>query len=192
MPISVSSEDRQTVLRWLRHGRELATDIKGERACHRDVIWSLLVEAVAVIDRLPDQEKRWLTSGTRSGGWNMVGLTASDLKDIERIRLLSAMKPYDGQTKVTPQSGDIDRAIGVMGWLTWCNSARLPDRLKKAAIALAKGGETDAVHRIYCPTRKPNRQNIHEIKTRTVGLILAGLKTDYGIAPGDGLTFREV
>lgn len=191
MQASVSSEDRQVALRWLRHGAELAQDLKGDRAVHRDVIWSLLVEAVAVIDRLPDQDKRWLSSGTRSGGWNMVGLTVADLRDIERVRLLSAMKPYDGQTKVTPQSFDIDRAIGVMGWLTWCNSARLPDRLKKAALALAKGGETEVVHRIYCPTRKPNRQNIHEIKTRTIGLILAGLKADLGIVPGDGLSFRE-
>ena len=191
MPNSFSPEDRDRVQRWLGHGAELALELKQERATHRDVIWCLLCEAVDVVDRLPDQEKRWLSSGTRSGGWNMVGLTYAELMELERIRLLSAMKPYDGVTRVAPQSNDVDRALGVMSWLNWCNAARLPHRLKRAAVALARGGESDIVHRIYCPTRKPNRQNINEIKVRTVGFITNGLKKYYGLVPGDFLSFTE-
>lgn len=192
MTTSSSLEDRITALGWLAHGGELAVGLKGDRAKHSDVIWQLLEEAVAVIDKTPDNERRWLTSGNRSSGWNMIGMTRADLQEIERIRLLSAMKPYDGTTKTSPQRNDVDRALGVLGWMRWCNAARLADRLTKAAIALARGGDKEGVHRLYCPTRKPNRQNITEIRTRTVGFILTGLKNEMQIVPAEGIAFREV
>jgi hypothetical protein len=191
MTTSSSLEDRINTLSWLTHGGELAVALKGDLAKHSDVIWQLLVEAVEVIDKSPDNERRWLTSGNRSGGWNMIGMTRQDLLDIERIRLLSAMKPYDGQTKYSPQRNDVDRALGVLNWLRWCNSARLPDRLTKAAVALARGGDHDLVHKLYCPTRKPNRQNVSEIRTRTIGYIQTGLKKDLGIIPAAGVSFLE-
>ncbi|MEY9138591.1 hypothetical protein ABIE79_010119 [Bradyrhizobium diazoefficiens] len=191
MSTSSSPEERTTILSWLTHGGELAAGLKGDRAKHSDVIWQLLVEAVEVIDKTPDQERRWLTSGNRSGGWNMIGMSRAELFEIERIRLLSAMKPYDGQAKYTPQRNDVERALGVLSWMRWCNAARLPDRLAKAAIALARTGDSEIVHRLYCPTRKPNRQNVTEIRTRTVGFILTGLKNHFGIVPAAGITFEE-
>lgn len=184
-------EERTKALGWLTHGGELAGALKGDRARHPDVIWQLLVEAVEVVDKTPDQERRWLTSGQRSGGWNMIGMSRAELIEIERIRLFSAMKPFDGQSKYSPQRNDVDRALGVLSWMRWCNAARLPDRLSKAAIALARGGDQEIVHRLYCPTRKPHRQNVMEIRTRTIGYIQTGLKADLGIVPGDGITFRE-
>jgi hypothetical protein len=192
MMTSSSLEDRINAMSWLNHGVELAVALKGDRAQHKDAIWQLLVEAVEVIDKTPDNERRWLTSGNRSGGWNMIGMTAADLKEIERLRLFSAMKPYDGATKYAPQRNDVDRAIGILDWLRWCSSARMADRLTKAAVALARGGDQEIVHRLYCPTRKPHRQNVHEIRTRTVGFILAGLKKDLGIVPDQSLTFKEI
>jgi hypothetical protein len=189
MTTSSQHEDRVQALGWLAHGGELAVELKGDGAKHSDVIWQLLVEAIEVIDKTPDQERRWLTSGQRSGGWNMVGMSRAELIEIEKIRLLSAMKPFDGNTKYAPQRDDTERALGVLAWLRWCNAARLPERLTKAAVALARGGDLEVVHRLYCPTRKAN---FHEIKTRTVGFILTGLKKDLGIVPGDGITFKEV
>lgn len=191
MTTSSRLEDRAKALGWLTHGGELAVALKGEHAKHSDVIWQLLVEAVEVIDKTPDQERRWLTSGQRSGGWNMIGMSRAELIEIEKLRLLSAMKPFDGNAKYAPQRDDTERALGVLAWLRWCNSARLPERLTKAAVALARGGDIEVVHRLYCPTRKPHRQNIHEIRTRTIGFITTGLKTDLSIVPGDGITFKE-
>lgn len=191
MTTSSSLEDRTNAIGWLTHGGELAFALKGDRAKHSDVIWLLLQEAVETIDKTPDNEKRWLTSGNRSGGWNMIGMTRRDLIEIEQMRLLSAMKPYDGATKYAPQRNDVERALGVLDWMRFCNAARLPDRLTKAAVALARGGDQELVHKLYCPTRKSNRQNINEIRTRTIGYIMTGLKTVHGIVPADGLTFRE-
>lgn len=122
---SSSHEDRVKTLGWLTHGGELAVGLKGDRAKHIDVIWCLLSEAVEVIDKTPDQERRWLTSGNRSGGWNMIGMSRQELIEIEKMRVLCSMKPFDGQTKYAPQRNDVDRALGVLEWLRWCSNARM-------------------------------------------------------------------
>lgn len=188
--ISSSPEDREKALIWLGHGAELARRLKGEKARHRDVIWCLLSEAVEIVDRLPDQDKRWLTSGTRSGGWSMVGMSKSELKELERVKTLSAMSPFEGTTKVSPQSADVDRALGVLEWMRWLNQSRLAERLKRATVAMARGGETEAVRRLYSPTGKMrDRQALYEVKTKAVGFILSGLRRDLGIAPATDIRF---
>ncbi len=186
---TVRPSDIDDALRWLSHGAELAYDLKGDRATDADVIWQLLIEAVEVIDKTPNRERGWLTSGQRSGGWSMIGMTRADLIEIEKIRLLSAMKPYDGKAKYMPQRDDEERALGVLEWIRWLNAAKSGDRLSRAAIALARGGDHEIVHRLYCPGRKPHRQNVREVKVRTTGLIMTGLKNDLGIVPGDGISF---
>src|SRR4051812_42534738 len=87
--------DIDTALKWLSHGEKLACALKGDKARHTDVVWQLLTEAVEVIDKQPDQERRWLTSGNRSS-WKAPGLSRADVIALERVRLLSAMKPHDG------------------------------------------------------------------------------------------------
>lgn len=197
MALSLSPDDRYRILRQLSHGAELARSRHGDRATHHRVIWALIEEAVDVLDRLPDQDRRWLTSGTRSGGWNMVGLSDVEAADLERIRILCAMKPYDGQAGYTPQRDDTDRAVDVMGWLRWCapkddTASEKSRRLVKAAVALARGGDTEAVHRIYDPKGKRyHRQMIHEIRKRCADLVLRGLREDCNIIPGSGLSFEE-
>lgn len=177
---------------WLAHGGELAVALKGDRACHSDVIWQLLVEAVEVIDKQPDQERHWLNSGKHSGGWNTTGMTRAELIEIERIRLLTAMKPYDGDTKYAPQRNDVDRALGVLEWMRWLNSAKSGDRLSKAAIELARSGDIDIVRAIYCPDRKSRgRQIAHDVRTRAIGFVLAGLRDDLGIVPAGGVSFND-
>lgn len=177
-------------LLWLSHGAELAYDLKATRAKHSDVVWQLLVEPIETIGKMPDQEKRWLSSGSRSG-WRSPGLSRADLVDLERIRLLSAIRPFDDDvTRLLPQGRDEDRALGVLEWLRWVNAARSGDRLSRAATALARGGDSEIVQRIYCPGRKPNRQNVREVKVRTIGFILTGLRDDLGIVQGDGISFR--
>lgn len=183
--------DIEDALTWLDHGAELARDLKGTKAKHSDVIWELLVEAVEVIDKTPDRERRWLTSGTRSG-WKSPGLSRADLIGLERIRFLNSMKPYDAeQTRYLPQGDDEERGLGVLAWLRWLHTAPSGDRLSKAAVALARDGDCEIALMLYCPGRKSDRQNIHEIKIRTTGFIQTGLKKDLGIVPGDGISFRR-
>lgn len=183
--------DVAEALRWLNHGTELAHDLKGTRAKHRDVIWQLLVEAVEVIDKQPDRERRWLTSGTRSA-WKAPGLSHADLTALERVRFLSGMKPFDdSETRYLPQRDDDERALGLMGWLRWLNAAPSGDRLRKAAVALARNGDCEVARMLYELEGKTDRKYENEIKVRTAGLILSGLKNDLGIVPGDGINFRR-
>ena len=141
--------DIDGALDWLSHGEELAYSFKGDMPRHSDVIWQLLIQAVEVIDKQPDQERRWLTSGNRSG-WNAPGLSRADLIALERLRVLSAMKPFDdGATRYLPQRDDEERALGVLAWMRWINAAKSGDRLSRAAIELARGGDTEAVARLY-------------------------------------------
>lgn len=184
--------DPGRALSYLDHGAGLARALRGDKAKPADAVWCLVTEAVDLVDRLPDQERRWLTSGHRSGGWSNTGLTASELQEIERIRAMSGIAPLQGEARYQPQKSDLERALDVLEWLRWLNGARHPRRLTKATVALARGGDHEAVHRLYAPNRKPNRQTIHEIKTRAAAFILRGLKNDLGIVPGPDLTFHLI
>jgi hypothetical protein len=185
------SEKQVQALRWLAYGARLAIGRK-TKPCHNDVIWSLLVDAVDVTDRLPDQERGWLTSGTRAMKWQGDGLSQAELKQVEIARVMSGINPFaGGQTNYSPQRDDVERALGVLEWLRWLNNTRLPQRLTKAAIALARGGDTEAVRKIYAPNRKPDRRHVSEIRARTNGLITSGLKKDLRIVPGEGVSFVE-
>lgn len=183
--------DIEDSLGWLDHGAELAHDLRGDKAKHRDVIWELLVEAVEVIDKSPDRERRWLTSGTRSG-WKAPGLSRAELIDLERVRFLSAMKPFDdSETRCLPRRDDEERALGVMGWLRWLHTAPSGGRLSKAAVVLARNDDCEVARMLYELGGKTDRKYANEIKVRTAGLILTGLKNDLGIVPGDGISFQR-
>ncbi|MET4324449.1 hypothetical protein ABIB80_000254 [Bradyrhizobium sp. i1.15.2] len=185
------SSDTDATLCWLDHGAELARDLRGDKAKHRDVIWQLIVEAVEVIDKTPDQERRWLTSGLRSNWKHPTGMSHAELIALERVRVLSAMKPFDSdQTKYSSRRDDEERAMGVLAWMRWVRAAKSGDRLSKAAVVLARSGDSEIVQKIYCPNRKPNAQNVHEVKIRTAGLIMTGLRDDLGVVRGEGISFR--
>jgi len=177
------------ILRWLQHGASLALREKGEAASHRDVIWKLIEDAIESINKLPDQERRWLSSGTRSGGWGQVGEEARDIRELEKNRVLSGMKIADGDATYSPQSADIDRAMGVLEWLNALHQHRNGDRLKKAAVLLASKGDTDAVAKVFSPNRKPGRRMVYEIRSMATSIILAHLK-NIGIFPAGRVDFR--
>ena len=183
--------DIEDALGWLDHGADLARGLKGDRGRHSDVIWQLLVEAVEVIDKQPDRERRWLTSGTRSA-WKAPGLSHADLIALERVRFLSGMKPFDdSETRNLPQRDDDERALGIIGWLRWLNATPSGDRLRKAAVVLVRSGDCEVARMLYELGGRTDRMYANEIKVRTAGLILTGLKNDLGIVPGDGISFQR-
>jgi len=185
-------DDRAKLLRWLTHGVGLAIDRFGpDKASAQKAIWCLLGEALETLDRVPDQERRWLSSGTRSGGWSQVGLTAHDLMEIERLRILSAMSPFETSTKVVPQKDAVERALGVLLWLRWL-SAGDDHRLQRAAVLLARGREDEAA-RAFASRIKGSNKVAYEIRTQAVGKILRGLREDAGIVPSpDKVRFQEL
>ncbi|TXM69626.1 hypothetical protein [Methylobacterium sp. WL120] len=184
-------EDRERALRWLDHGVGLARDRFGGGSNYRHALWLLITESLDLLDRVPDQEKRWLSSGTRSGGWNAVGMTKHELVEIERLRVLSAMKPFEGQSRYMPQRNDVERSVGVLEWLRWC-SKEDDHSLQKAVVLLAKGAEDEAAKVLNKHGRTRIRQVSYEIRTRALGRILKGLREDAGIIPSpNGQGFVE-
>lgn len=176
---------------WLGHGVELAQDKYGATATYRHVLWMLISEALDLLDRVPDQEKRWLSSGTRSGGWSQIGMTREDLLEIERLRVMSSMMPFDGTTKYTPQRNEVDRSVGILEWLRWCSTGD-DHRLQKAVVLLAKGAEDAAIKAFSLSGRTRIRQAAYEIRTQAIGRILKGLREDAGIIPSpNGLSFMD-
>lgn len=183
-------EERERFLRWLGRGAEMARDRFGEGASYRQLIWLLLSDSLDVLDRIPDQERRWLSSGTRSGGWNAVGLTKNELIELERLRIMSGMMPFDGTTKVMPQRDDVERAVDVVGWLRFVSKGD-DHSLQKAAVLLAKGAQDMAIK--VAGRRGRSSQAAYEIRTQVVGRILRGLRDFAGIVPApDHLHFEQV
>jgi len=190
MALQPSLDDRQKVLRWLDHGSELAGRRYGERADPRKVIWLLLSDSLDLLDRVPDQEKSWLSSGSRSGGWGGTGLTRAEMEEIERLRVMSGVTLPNTAPRYHPQRNDLERSLGVIEWLRWC-SVGDDHTLQKAAILLAKGAE-DAAVRVWPKSRGRVRQAVYEIRTQVVGRILSGLKAN-GFVPAPGtFHFMEV
>lgn len=192
MQIRYQPDERTALLRWLTHGVELAIDRHGrEGASCQKAIWCLIGEALETMDRVPDQERRWLSSGTRSGGWSQVGLTAHDLIELERLRILSAMSPFEANTKVSPERDAVERALGVLLWLRWLSKGD-DHRLQRAAVLLARGREDGAI-KAYGSAGRRVRQVAYEIRTQTIGRILRGLREDAGIVPSpDKVRFQEL
>lgn len=186
-----SLPDREKTLRWLRAGTEMARRQHGERATHSHAIWALLTEAVDLLDRSPDNERRWLTSGTRSGGIMPIGLSEREALQLERLQMVSAIQPATGAPGYQAQAEDHERMMDVMSWLRWCNPPQGAQRLQKAAVQLARGGDVEAVHRIYAPNRKRSRQTINEIRSRVAGFIFTGLYRDLAIVRTDGASFAS-
>jgi hypothetical protein len=184
------SEDRERFLRWLRYGADLAKEIYKDEADHRKVIWILIVDAVDLVDRLDDQERRWLDKGKRGQSWNITQ-TLPEAVQTEILRIMCAMKPAEGVPRYRPQGIDHERMLDVLSWLRWTNGTREPKRLQMAAIEVARGMPRDVVLRAYRPREKVSRKVHYEIKKRVTDHILEGLK-DLGIVPGRGISFTEV
>lgn len=176
-------EAAERARRWLTDGFRL-TQARGLAPAPHTIIWQLILDAVTIIEGLPDQEKKWLTSGSRSGGWNMIGMTADDAREIERARLMTGMAPGD-HLKGSSQALDVERAVGVTEWLRYCQTPRLKVSLSKAAYLLAMGRREEA-----CVWFRPNnraatsrqRDKIcSEIRLQACGMILSALGRDFGL-----------
>lgn len=158
-----------------------------------DLVWDLLVDAARTIESLPDQDRRWLSSGSRSGGWNMIGMSSSEARAIEKARLMSGIMPGDA-LKMSAQAVDVDRAIDVIEWLRFCQSERRGLVLQKSAYWAAAGHamRAQAHFRPAAPKKQRTLNKLMlEIKAQATGLILLGFTETFGITQGPDGTFER-
>lgn len=177
--------DPDLALRHLGAGRQIAAEKFRDRALTAgDVVWALVEEAVETMDRLPDRERAWMAIGSVSAGFGGSGLTKRELLALEQLRYLCAMKPYDGPTGRVIDRAQGARAFDVMLWLRWIGvhvATKDPVKMRKAAVALARGGDSTAFHRIWRPGSKIHRQAVKNFRQQLCGHVIEGLKKDLSI-----------
>lgn len=115
-----------------------------------DAVWELLIEAADTLKRLPDRERRWLASGTRSSWPRAIReygeAFAAAVASGGRWEPMSAgLAP--------PSAGAIGRLETVMEWLIGA-SRRSPPRETNVAFALAAGVPVPAIRRRFGIARR--------------------------------------
>lgn len=191
MQSAFSLDDRSRLLRWLAQGSRLAREKRGDRARPADVVWLLMQNAVQVMDKTPDQEKRWLTSGYRSGGWNQVGLTFQEARELERLRAHAAIATVGDSPDRIMLAHEQDRSYDVLSFLRWCGvhvKTKRAAQMRKAAVILARQGDCDAFRKVWLEGSREamSRQAVSKFRQVLCGHILAGLREDCGIYPVPG------
>lgn len=185
----MTDADRQ--LRWLARGAERAQAIHSDRARHTHAVWEAVREGLELVEQTEDQEKRWLSSGTRCSLAALQGMNTQEALELEIEQLMAAMGTQPTRVDRGPATGDHAYMMDVLDWLRFCVSKNDPDnRLGKAAAALMKGAGPETVSKIM--GRKVSRQTAADMRdVRIPRAILKGLRESYGIVPGDGITFIE-
>lgn len=169
-------------LRWLRAGRSIATSAHGLPPSPFNDIWVSLVDAVEMIDRVPDREKGWLTSGKRAQVFGFA-TTREDVQLLEFLLHTIGESTFSQiETKVDLVADDHERMLDVLAWLRYCDRARQPVVFKKAIVELARGRSSEAV-RTLIGERDLSRQAVYQMKVRAVNFIREGLERDFGIYP---------
>jgi hypothetical protein len=168
-------------LRWLRHGRVLSTEIYGVKAGPFQDVWTLLVEAVEMIDRTPDRERGWLTSGNRAQVFGFA-VTKEDIKILNTLLEAIGETTFSQQgTRVDLVNDDHERMLDVLEWLRYCDRARQPNQFRKVIMAMARGGDNDVVRKLLKKSGNLDRRTIHMMRVRAVNFIIDGLNKDFGI-----------
>ena len=158
----------------LAHGRRLAQ----ERGCAaptlRDAVWELLIEAADTLKRLPNQERRWLRSGTYSGHPEV-------LRELSDAFAAAVAQGGWGATRVRPgppSAGAITRLDEV---LTWPGAIQSRNRARdcRVVFALAAGVPVRVIRgRFGC-----GRQTVYDIRDRGLTQICNWLETRLASPP---------
>lgn len=155
----------------------------------RIVMWTMIVDAVDMVERIDDKERRWLSSGFRSNGWHAVVNRLLDRREMERHRIHSGISIAEGQPYYAPQGGSIDKSLWTLSWFSFVHAdPRRGPELVKAAIMLAKGREQHAAEILQ---RTRSRQIAYEIKNRVADRVKRGLKDTYGIVVEDEIAAAQ-
>ncbi len=153
----------------LRHGLRLARARGLAEPGPREAVWELLVEAAETLARLPDRERRWLTSGTRSSHPDVV-------HDLVEVFAAAVGRGGWDRTRVRPappSPGAISRLDRVLTWPA-ALTGRQRARDLRVLFALAAGVPVRVIRaRLGC-----GRQTVYDIRKRALDDIVAWLAAD--------------
>lgn len=152
----------------MTHGCRLAA----ERGCAapmlRDAVWELLIEAADTLKRLPNQERRWLRSGTYSAHPEVV-------RELSETFAAAVAQGGWGTTRVRPGPPSAAAISRLDEVLTWPGAIQGRNRARdcRVVFALAAGVPVRVIRgRFGC-----GRQTVYDIRDRGLRQICTWLET---------------
>lgn len=166
----------------------------------RDLLWLLFADAVDTQRKMRNVERRMVSHvGSAMPSWRETELEA---RVRELSRLGDGMPQYDAtEVHVVVHQSAVDRMVDIMDLLRFVRAGRQgrdATRYKRTFLAHAGGHGVEFCTRVWDKHRVDimSRQSLHDIKSRVLGQILAGIERDFGLVRTTRsfrrLTVREI
>jgi hypothetical protein len=166
----------------------------------RDLLWLLFADAVDTARKMPDVERRMVS---RVGSaMPSARETENEAFARERSRLMDGIPQYDAtEVRIVVHESAADRMVDIMDLLRFVRAGRQGAdalRHKRTFLAHAGGYGVEFCTRVWDPHRVDlmSRQSLHDIKSRILGQVLAGIELEFGLVRTSRgfrrLTIREI
>ncbi|WP_027163399.1 hypothetical protein [Mesorhizobium sp. WSM1293] len=166
----------------------------------RDLLWLLFADAVDTQRQMQNVERRMVSR---------VGSAMPSSRETEgeafireRSRLEDGMAQYDtSEVRIVVHQSAADRMVDIMDLLRFVRAGRQGQdalRYKRTFLAHAGGNGAEFCTRVWDKHRVDimSRQSLHDIKSRVLGQILAGIEQEFGLVRTSRgfrrLTVREI
>ncbi len=187
--LDTPAELEKRIDRFIEHMRH-AEDIfftKNKRGLPtpRDLIWLLFADAVDTARNMPDVERRMVAK---------VGSAMPSSRETEHqayvrelSRMADGMPQYDTtEVRIVVHQSAADRMVDIMDLLRFVRAGRQgqdAQRYKRTFLAHAGGHGVEFCTRVWDRHRVDimPRQSLHDVKSRVLGQILAGIEKEFGL-----------
>lgn len=173
-PASPSPQEVQETRKALREGADMLRGEGNPRPSLKALIWRLLQDAAETLTRIPDRERAWLQSASRSA-WPAIAHTAQEQFAAEVQRSTDARMSKDEgplPRMVITDPSATRRMLTVLGWLRHVR-AQSPYKCKrdKIAIMFLAGGLSTTKVRIACFPRDSSDSAVAMVKQKVIAQI---------------------
>ena len=151
----------------------------------RDLLWILFADAVDTARNMPDVERRMVSR---------VGSAMPSSRETEHhayvrelSRMAAGMPQYDTtEVRTVVHESAADRMVDIMDLLRFVRAGRQgqdAQRYKRTFLAHASGHGVEFCTRVWDRHRVDimSRQALHDVKSRVLGQILAGIEKEFGL-----------
>lgn len=172
----------------------------------RDLLWILICDAVNTSRIIPDKERRMVSKMPSALPQSRVtpdqaySVELSRLLDNDELARRGLPARHEPKVRETVHESDIDRMVDVMDLFRFVVGGRNGKdvlRMKRTVIARAYGLTLEQCGRVYDKHRLDfDRRAMHDLKSRVVGQMLAGIEKEFGLVRTSRsfrrLTVREI
>ena len=172
----------------------------------RDLLWILICDAVKTARLLPDRERAVVSRvpsalpQSRITPDQAYAVELSRLQDNDDLARRGMPPKHEPLAREAVNQTDVDRMVDVMDLLRFVvggHNGRDVQRMKRTVLARAGGLTLEQCGRVYDKHRLGfDRRAMHDLKSRVVGQMLAGIEREFGLVRTSRsfrrLTIREI